>query len=152
MTGPKLAQTAKSGDRRYQHPVTLEVVPSVTTVIKCGIPKPFLMLWAAKMAAEHATANWYRLSKMPETERINEIKNAHKVYAEHAADIGNIVHKLIECWSTGEPYPEWPKEVEGFVDQFIEFMTVHRPEFIESEVTVWSGSMVTLGQLILSLR
>jgi hypothetical protein len=138
MTAPKLALTTASGDRRYQHPLTREKVPSVTTVIKAGVPKPFLVPWAAKMAAEHADANWYRLSKLGPEERVSEIKNAHKVYTEKAANIGNIVHKLIECWSTGAPYPEWPKEVEGFVDQFIKFMTVHRPEFIESEVTVWS--------------
>lgn len=138
MTQPSLAITEKSGARKYQNPVTQEKVPSVTTIIQAGIPKPFLVPWAAKMAAEHATANWYRLSKLPEAERITEIKGAHKAYAEHAADIGNIVHKLIECWSTGEPYPQYPTEVEGFVDRFIEFMTMHRPEFIESEVTVWS--------------
>jgi hypothetical protein len=138
MTNPKLSITTASGDRRYQHPLTRERVPSVTTVIKGGLPKPFLVPWAAKMAAEHATANWLRLSKMPHDERVYEIKNAHKVYAEKAADLGNIVHKLIECWSTGEAYPEYPKEVDGFVDQFIKFMVVHRPVFIESEVTVWS--------------
>jgi hypothetical protein len=48
------------------------------------------------------------------------------------------VHKLIECWSTGTPYPTWDKEVEKFVDQFINFMTTVRPVFLESEVTVWS--------------
>jgi hypothetical protein len=138
VTNPKLSVTEKSGDRRYQHPLTREKVPSVTTVIKGGIPKPALVPWAAKMAAEHACANWLRLSKMPHDDRVNEIKNAHRVYTEKTANTGNIVHKLIECWSTGEPYPEWPKEVEGFVDQFVKFMMQSRPVFMESEVTVWS--------------
>src|SRR5271163_5085316 len=112
MTAPKLALTTASGDRRYQHPLTREKVPSVTTVIKAGIPKPFLVPWAAKMAAEHADANWYRLSKLPPAERVNEIKTAYKVYTEKTATLGTLVHKLIECWSTGQPYPEWDKEVE----------------------------------------
>src|ERR1700722_16569904 len=98
MTDPKLANTSSNGDRTYQHARTHEVVPSVTTVIKNGIPKPALMPWAAKMAAEHADANWYRLSKLPPTERVNEIKGAYKVYTEKAANLGTTVHKLIECW------------------------------------------------------
>ena len=88
MTDPKLANTSSNGDRTYQHARTHEVVPSVTTVIKNGIPKPALMPWAAKMAAEHADANWYRLSKLPPTERVNEIKGAYKVYTEKAANLG----------------------------------------------------------------
>jgi hypothetical protein len=138
MTDPKLARTTDSGDRTYMHVQTHEVVPSVTTIIKNGIPKPALMPWAAKMAAEHADANWYRLSKLPPAERVQEIKSAYKVYTEKAANLGTLVHKLIECWSTGQPYPEWDKDVEKFVDQFINFMTTIRPQFIESEVTVWS--------------
>jgi hypothetical protein len=138
MTDPKLAKTLASGDRTYMHVRTHEVVPSVTTIIKNGIPKPALMPWAAKMAAEHADANWYRLSKTPPAERVDEIKSAYKVYTEKTATLGTLVHKLIECWSTGQPYPEWDKEVEKFVDQFINFMMTIRPEFIESEVTVWS--------------
>lgn len=141
MTAPKLAVTdPKTGSRKYRHPITREHVPSVTTVIKGGIPKPALIPWAAKMAAEHAVANWLRLSAVPHEARINEIKTAYKEYTEKAADRGDIVHSLIECWSTGQPYPDWPKDVELFVDQFISFMAMERPEFIENEVTVWSNT------------
>lgn len=139
MTDPKLAVTdAKTGNRRYRHPVTKAYVPSVTTVIKGGIPKPALVPWAAKMAAEHACANWLRLSQLPHQDRIEEIKGAYKEYTEKAANLGDIVHSLIDCWSTGRPYPEWPKEAEHFVDSFIGFMAAERPEFIENEVTLWS--------------
>jgi hypothetical protein len=138
MTKPVLSITASDGSRMYQHPLTREQVPSVTTIIKAGIPKPALVPWAAKMAAEHACANWLRLSKLPHEERILEIKNAHRVYTEKTADVGDVVHELVDCWSTGRAYPEWPKEVEKFADQFINFMIAKRPVFIENEVTLWS--------------
>lgn len=136
MTKPVLA--VQSGDHRvYRHPRTREEVPSVTTVIGM-VSKPFLVPWAAKMAAEHAAANWYRLSKLSPEERITEIKNAHKQYAEKRADIGDAVHDLIDCWSKGTSYHEWPVEIDPYINQFISFMTEHRPEFLENEVTLWS--------------
>jgi hypothetical protein len=138
VNAPALAVTDETtGYRRYIHPKTGETVPSVTTIQKI-LPKPALVPWAAKMAAEHACANWGRLSKMPETERIYEIKTAYKDYSEKRADIGTEVHSLIDCWSTGRAFPEVSREAGYFADSFIKFMTAIRPEFIENEVTVWS--------------
>lgn len=138
MTKPILAVTQPDGSRRYQHPLTGEVVPSVTTIIKAGIPQPWMGPWAAKMTAEHATANWYRLSKQPPVQRINEMKNAYKVYVQEKADVGDIVHDLVDCWSTGRPFGDHPGEVDGFVNKFIDFLATQRPRFIENEVTLWS--------------
>lgn len=137
MTKPVLSVDTKDG-RRYAHPITGELVPSVTTVIHAGIPQPWMGPWAAKMSAEHAVANWLRLSSMPHVDRVMEIKNAHKIYAEKAANIGDIVHNLVECWSTGQPFPNPPKEIDGFINQFIAFLTERQPRFIENEVTLWS--------------
>jgi hypothetical protein len=138
MTQPVLAVTDPDGSRYYVHPLTGEKVPSVTTVIKQGVPKQALVNWAARMAAEHAVKNWLRLSTMPAMARVDEIKNAHIVYTEQKADIGDIVHSLVECWSTGQPFPSYPKEVNGFVNQLIDFMTAKRPRFLENECTFWS--------------
>jgi hypothetical protein len=138
VTAPALAVTDETtGYRRYIHPRTGETVPSVTTIQKV-LPKPALVPWAAKMAAEHACANWARLSAMPERERIYEIKNAFKEYTEKRASVGTEVHSLIDCWSTGVPFPEVSKEAGYFAKSFIKFMIAVRPEFLENEVTVWS--------------
>lgn len=137
MTKPVLAIQTPQG-RRYKHPQTGELVPSVTAVIEAGVPKPWYGPWAAKMSAEHACANWLRLSGMPHIQRMAEIKNAHKVYAEKKAYLGDIVHNLVECWSTGVAFPDPPKEIDSYVNQFINFLTTHKPEFIENEVTMWS--------------
>lgn len=138
MTKPVLAVTQPDGSRKYVHPATGEMVPSITTVIKAGIPQPWMGPWAAKMAAEHANANWDRLARVTAYQRISEMKNAHKVYADEKADIGDIVHDLVDCWSTGRPYPDPPKEVRLYVDRFIDFLTAKRPVFVENEVTLWS--------------
>ena len=147
MTAPKLAVTTATGARVYRHPTSGEEVPSVTTVIKGGVPKPALIPWAAKMAAEHAVANWTRLSSVPHLQRIYEIKNAHRTYTEERATVGDLVHTLIECWSTGTPYPDWGEEVDAFATQFINFMLAKRPEFIENEATLWSRSHGYAGTL-----
>lgn len=138
MTKPVLAVTQPDGSRKYVHPLTGEIVPSITTVIKGGVPQPWMGPWAAKMAAEHANAHWDRLARVTAYQRIAEMKNAHKVYADEKADIGDIVHDLVDCWSTGRPYPDPPKEVRLYVDRFIDFLTAKRPRFIENEVTLWS--------------
>lgn len=138
MTAPKLARTLADGTRRYVHPRTGEVAYSVTTIIKGGVPQPWMGPWAAKMAAEHACANWLRLSKLPHNQRIAEMKNAHVQYAEKAAKLGDIVHSLVECWMTGQAFGETPKEISGYVNNFIDFLHSERPEFIENECTVWS--------------
>lgn len=138
MTKPNLSVTAGDGSRVYRHPGTGEQVPSVTTVIKGGIPKPLLVPWAARMAAEHACANWARLSQLPTAQRIAEIKSAHDIYRERTSIVGDTVHNLIDCWSTNQPYPQFTKEVDQYANRFIDFMLDKRPEFIENEVTLWS--------------
>jgi len=141
MTGPALAVTDEAtGYRRYIHPLTGESVPSVTTIMKSLPKQDILVPWAARMGAEHADANWARLSTLPHGERVEEIKNAHKVYTDKRAAVGTEVHELIDCWSTGTPFPEVTKEVKLYARSFTKFMMSARPEFLENEVTVWSRS------------
>ncbi len=144
MTAPKLAVQQPDGSRMYVHPLTGETVPSVTTVIAM-VAKPFLVPWAAKMAAQHAVANWTRLSTLPHGDRIDEIRAAHEVYSQKAADTGDIVHGLAEAWVTGQPFPS--DGVEGYATQFVDFLMTMRPRFIENEATVWSRNFGYAGTL-----
>jgi hypothetical protein len=138
VTKPVLSVTQPDGSRKYVHPATGETVPSVTTVIKGGIPQPWMGPWAAKMAGEYVCANWYRLSKLPHNERIAEMKQAHVDYAKEKGNIGDIVHDIVECWGVGNPYPDPPKEIHAYIDRFIDFLVEKQPRFIENEVTLWS--------------
>jgi hypothetical protein len=122
--------------RVYQHPVTGEQAPSVTTIISAGVPKPALVGWAAKMAAEHAVKNWDRLTSLKVYDRVNEIKSAHEVYTKSKGDIGDTVHNLVEAWQTGQAYST--EGVDSFTTQFINFMFDNKPTFLENEFTVWS--------------
>jgi hypothetical protein len=122
----------------YVHPATGEAVPSVTTVIHAGLPKPALVGWAAKMAAEYAVNNWAELDGMHPDNKLMLIKGAHQRSAQTSADVGDAVHKLIECYQTGQPFPILDKTVNAFASQFINFMLDVQPTFLESEVTLWS--------------
>jgi hypothetical protein len=136
MTAPVLAITTPDGRRIYHHPVTGEEVPSVSTIISM-IAKPNLVPWAAKMAAEHAVANWDYLTLSTDDEKLAEIKNAHQEYADSRGAMGDVVHEAIDAFQKGEP-ATWDKKTSGYVSQFVNFMMDVQPVFLETEVTVWS--------------
>jgi hypothetical protein len=138
VTSPPLAIEQADGSRAYVHPLTGEKVPSVTTIISAGIPRPLLVGWAARKAAEHAVANWSSLAELPPGERLEQIRYAHERFAQEKADIGNEVHNLIDCWGSGRPLAATPKEISGYVNSFIDFMLDKRPKFLFNEVTLWS--------------
>jgi hypothetical protein len=125
------------GSRRYVHPVTSEIVPSVTTVMDVAIAKPKLINWAARQAAQYAVANWSSLSEIAPAYRVREISEAHSRTAQTAADKGDLVHELIDQWNKGEAM-EVPKTVSAQVNQFVDFMMTRKPKFLANEVTVWS--------------
>jgi hypothetical protein len=137
VTKPVLARQMPDGSRRYCHPVTGEIVPSVTTVMDVAIAKPKLISWAARQAAQYAVSNWSSLGEMPPVLRAQEISEAHSRTAQSAADKGEMVHELIDKWNKGEAM-EVPKGVSAQVNQFVDFMMTRQPVFIENEVTVWS--------------
>lgn len=137
MTSPPLARLTLDGRRLYCHPVTGEMVPSVTTVIDVAVAKPALVDWAGKMAALHAVSNWEELGGLPVMRRVEQIRWAHRRAADEAADIGDAVHETIEAWSKGEKAVT-TKRTDSYLNQFIAFMMDRRPRFIENEVTVWS--------------
>jgi len=137
MTSPKLAVEQPDGSRLYVHPVTDEKVPSVTTIIKEAIAKPFLMKWATRLGAEYADGNWDALSQMSSWARVSLIKTAHERERDGASELGTAVHSALDAWAKGEPH-EYSKEVSPFMTSFTKFIMEMRPEFLYSEVTLWS--------------
>lgn len=135
MTKPPLAKSAVYG-RAYVHPVTGEEVPSVTSVISAGIPKPALIGWAAKSAAEYAAAHWDDLTHLPDAEKVRRIKGTHRQIAGEASGLGDEIHGLVDAWNKGEPTGEWPHESQEAM--FTDFLITCRPRILESEATVWS--------------
>lgn len=136
MTAPVLAKTMPDGTRRYVHPLTGEIVPSVTTVLKV-LHKPALDGWAAKIAAQYANDNWDDLTGIDERERIRLIKTAHHDVSQKAADLGTLIHEICEKFATGQG-SDIPKQADAFINQFIGFLADVKPVFLENEFTVWS--------------
>jgi hypothetical protein len=137
VTAPALARTTATG-RVYRHPRTDEEVPSVTTIIGGGVPKPALPPWFSKTAAEYADKNWDMLAGLSSAERVDLIKGAPRRKSGEAADLGTAVHDAVDAWCTDRPMPPWEKGVEPFMEQFVEFLEARRPEFLMNECTLWN--------------
>lgn len=137
MTSPKLAQEQPDGSRLYVHPLTNEKAPSVTTIMKEGIAKPFLTKAATGLSGKYAAENWDELHQMPSWERVEMIRYASDREWQKARDIGTAVHEAAEAWAKGEPHA-YSKEISPYMTSFVNFIMEKRPVFLHSEITTWS--------------
>jgi hypothetical protein len=100
---------------------------SVTTVLGAGIPKPQLIDWAARTAADFAVANpnasW------------EQIATAHKTERDTAAVRGTAVHNLAEQLVHGEAV-EVPAELEPYIDGYLNFLDAFQITPLLTEKTV----------------
>jgi hypothetical protein len=145
VTAPALASTASQGHRVYTW--AGREFPSVTAILKGGVPAPFLVQWAAKAAAEYAIANLDRLALLPPGQAVREVKGAPWAARDAAADLGAAVHALIEAEATGRTRPVLPTEAGPLVAAFDRFVREHRPVWVASEQTVFSRRYGYAGTL-----
>lgn len=136
MTSPALAVELPDGSRQYRHPLTGELAPSVTTILKM-IAKPRLPDWSARLGVTYMAQNWSSMEHLSESEKIEECRFAHERYSSERRDIGNLVHEAVDSWNAGRPC-ESPPEIGGYLNSYVRFLTRYRPEVLESEVTLWS--------------
>ena len=161
MTTPSQArQRSGNGPRMYawppQPPHEFEVI-SVTSAISGGLPKPFLVGWAAKTAAECAWDDFEVLRLMHEkgSERafIDHVKGARFRDMNEKADRGTIVHSALEAYIDGKPLKQadveakleearvpkgmW-KSTAGMIQGVLSFLHDAEPEVYWSEKTVYS--------------
>lgn len=160
MTVPKQArQASDDGPRTYawppQPPHELEVI-SVTSATK-SLAKPFLIGWAAKMAAECAVEDHAIIGAMLDKKNVkgalDYIKQARFRDAGGKADRGTIVHAAVEAYLAGKeidpahvqhqleeravPEALW-KATFKMIDGMLEFLFDFEPEILWSEATVYS--------------
>jgi hypothetical protein len=145
VTAPALATTGPAGHRVYTW--AGREFPSVTAIIKGGVPAPFLTQWAAKAAAEYAIANLDRLAALPPGQAVREVKRAPWRQRDQAADLGTAVHAVIEADASSHPRPTLPAEARPWVAAFDQFAADHRPAWIASEATVFSRRYGYAGTL-----
>jgi hypothetical protein len=136
MTSPPQASTASGGHRVYRWQG--REYPSVTAILNGGVPKPFLVRWAAKAAAEYAIAHLDHLRHLPAGQAIREIKHAPFTKRDNAAEVGDLVHAAVEAHALGQPRPTVPDHAAGYLAGFDRFVADHTPGFLAAEQTVYS--------------
>lgn len=169
MADPVNAVTnAETGSRWYIHPITGERFISVTTVLdqvaKFGIPG-----WAAKLAATAAfdRAPWLALVATEGIEACNAdgddacgqcracavfwLADRHNVARKHAADVGSRLHEAAEQHAVFGPGGSVDADIQPYLDWYVRWMDVWKPEFVATEATVLSrkyGYAGTLDKII----
>lgn len=161
MTAPIQARRrSTNGPRTYAWPPLppheFEVV-SVTSAIGGGLPKPYLVGWAAKVTARAAvddhTIVAAMLAKGDERAAIDHLKGARYREMGTKADRGTIVHGALEAYLAGKPMnketvEEQLKEARvplnmwrstaAMIAGLMDFLYDHEPEVYWSESTVYS--------------
>jgi hypothetical protein len=109
-------------ERRANHRYLLdgEEVPSVTTLIRDGVPKPALVAWAARSAAGYAVDNWAELAALSVSERLERINRSWRGERDRAASAGSAVHGFAQRLALGEEV-EVPDYLQGYVDAYLRF-------------------------------
>jgi hypothetical protein len=110
-------------------------VPGVTTLIGKGLPKPALVNWAARTAAEYAVDNWAELTDAPISERLDQIRNAPNANKNAAALRGTKLHdaaQQLQGRGTVDVEPSQLPLVEAYM-KFCQDWDL-RAEYVESAV------------------
>jgi PD-(D/E)XK nuclease superfamily protein len=161
VTTPPLAKRRQSsGGRTYAWPPLppheFEVISS-TNAVENGLPKPYLIGWAAKMTAECAVDDHKiiaaMLEKGDEQSALQHLKGARNRNRDAKADRGTVVHSALEAYMTGKPLDEedikealkekrvptkmWKPTLQ-MVKGVMEFLSDEEPEVYWSEKTVFS--------------
>lgn len=176
MTATALRSTNADGNRHYTHPITGELLVSVTTVLSATENKaPYLTPWSARLAAEFAVTNLAMLLKLVnekgETAAVDLVKDQAKRLRELKADAGSYVHEVAEAlilWAaspegTGRDialptlpehlidtdYDGEPLEqvVDWMIEGFTNFVAAFNPEFVAAEMAVYNRNLGVAGTL-----
>ena len=147
------------GGSGYKHPLTGEVVPGVTTVLK-KLEKPGIAQWAVDNTAAYAVANvdallsrteeqgygflrWY-WKRDPLAGDISDIRNYSNGVLNDAAELGTLLHDWVAADAgVGDiPYPDVTDAPEYFwemLDQWNLWRQNHMVDQTYTEVTFWSS-------------
>lgn len=136
----------------YADDSTGDRLRSVTTILSGGVPKPGLVHWAGNTctdAAIDALPALVAASRFPEQleELRSWIRRAHTRKKDERAEVGSLVHGVIESRLLGTELPEiirsgdteWRTdgpELAPFLEQFLAFEADWAPEWTASEMVV----------------
>jgi hypothetical protein len=98
----------------------------VTTILSKGLPKPALVGWAAREAAEFVANRRDILIQLNDREVIDLVKGAANRNRDEAAVRGTELHALAERLARGEEV-EVPEALTAHVDHYIGFLDAFKP-------------------------
>lgn len=158
---------ARQSNGYYADHATGDRLRSVTTILEGGVPKKALVHWAGNVCTDSAIENLPALvaaSRFPDrlAEMRDYIRRAHTRKKDERAEVGGLVHKVIESRLLGTPLPasirvgdtEWAvdgPELAPYLEHFLRFEAEWEPEWTASEMVVANpehGYAGTLDYLI----
>lgn len=112
-------------------------VPSVTAIIRDGVPKPGLISWSANTGAAYAIDNWDDLSMLTPNARYWQIAGAWRRELSAAAVRGTVVHTYLPRLLAGEAI-DAPEHLSGYLASLVRFMDEWDVRLVLAEQTVIS--------------
>lgn len=150
MTTPAVRTVKRGGSRFYVHPETNAKVPGVTSIVG-NLPKPFLRYWGQKIVAEEAVDSLGSITQLVVAGKrdaaIDMLKRAPQRSTGEAARLGSDVHGLVEQINRGEDIGQLHPDLKPWIDQYSNFLSDFKPEWVEVESTVWSDTHKYAGTL-----
>jgi hypothetical protein len=122
----------------------LGLLPSVTTILGI-LAKPALDVWKIEQAIL-ASLTLPKKDDEPLHEYAKRISEDMGEQARDAASIGTNIHKAIEDWIKGTQHN---KELQSYVDAFIQVLSVMGAVVLESEIRVVNGDYAGTIDLVL---
>lgn len=157
MAEPKLrVRSSGHGGSGYKHPLTGDIVPGVTTVLK-KLDKPGVLQWAVDNTAAYAVANidalmnrteeqgwgflrWY-WKRDPLASDEDDIRNYSNGVLRDAAELGTLMHDWVAADHGAQAYPDVTFAPEYFwqmVAEWDKWKSEHDVKPIMTETTFWS--------------
>jgi hypothetical protein len=154
---PKLrVRSSGHGGSGYKHPLTGDIVPGVTTVLK-KLDKPGVLQWAVDNTAAFAVANvdallsrteeqgwgflrWY-WKRDPLAAGEPDIRNYSQGVLTDAAELGTLMHDWVAAEHDNLPYPDVSLAPEYFwqmVAEWDKWKSEHEVVPVITETTLWS--------------
>lgn len=123
---------------------------SVTTAIQYGVPKQFLVRWAASETAKAALDYLPRLIRARTEDDVKRettfLRMASERKRDQAAELGTAVHAALEATVLEKPWPEPTEEQAPFLWAFSNFVQTWTPEWEAVELVLcneqdkWAGT------------
>jgi hypothetical protein len=173
ITQDQIKQVNTDDGRYYELEIDGQVykLMSVTTVIGAMLSKPSLTAWSYNVGIEQAVLALKE--KVEFIQRGEQLGNGHRLEANdildidhlavkkylkdkertydsqrsEAADRGTLIHGIFECICRNEPFTQPDEPVTPYLTQLNRFIDEYKPEFLESELKVFSLDKEYAGTL-----